>query len=310
MVTLLLLLSLGDTIRLPAAVEDLGFLRFDQKGHLYYAAYSAPHLFKLDADGKLLANYSRRGPGPGELMTIRDMAVLAGKVYLLDNKQRKLVILDDQLKYLDQKLMPGFSLLHDLAVSKQHIYLYSYDRDTQKVVHAYDRDMNRAFSFGLPLQEDAIPANERMIANHKFGAGYMVITRNRLYVLHYFRYDIQGFDLAGHPIGRWPLPGIEAKDMYHAPKKQFEAMATILMADEEGRLYCTLRNRIPNPVKPTADTLYRLNPKDGVWNRIPLPGRHFFITPLHKRIPWLKEDKHSDAILLRWMDSPFDKTWP
>lgn len=87
------------------------------------------NLIVVDYDGNIVRKVGKTGNGPLEFLSPGDMAVYDNKIYIIDQKNYRVQILDAQLNYLDEietriveQNEPDFVFQH-IAVSKAGIYL-------------------------------------------------------------------------------------------------------------------------------------------------------------------------------------------
>ncbi len=90
-------LSLG-TLDDGALVQWTG-IAADVSGAIYVLDALDYALKKFDAAGRLLKKAGRQGPGPGEFLAPRILALSAGRIYVLDQSRLGILVFDFDLRY-------------------------------------------------------------------------------------------------------------------------------------------------------------------------------------------------------------------
>ena len=112
-----ILIDLDSVKRAPLKLADIRYIPLEtskeclignadkvliRNGKIYVADfYQAMSLFVFDLEGKFLFKIARRGQGPGEYIRFRDFDIHSnGDIYIFDQSGKKILILDQEGKYL------------------------------------------------------------------------------------------------------------------------------------------------------------------------------------------------------------------
>jgi DNA-binding beta-propeller fold protein YncE len=115
-----------DTFNLPTDVA------FGPNGDIYVSdGYANPRVVKFTKDGKFLAEWGKRGTGPGEFGLPHNLVVDArGRVYVTDRDNRRIQVFDSNGKFLSQWTDTGG--VSTLFMTKdQHIWVGGVLRDLE-----------------------------------------------------------------------------------------------------------------------------------------------------------------------------------
>lgn len=169
----------------------------------------SPKLVTLDLQGKLLATFNQKGPGPGEWQKPFGLRYFKGHFYVTDLLKRQVLVLSEDLKVI-KELKVG-SLCRDVLVTREGLYFVYWDPMKKAMVHQYSHQMEAKNSFGSGL------SSQRSLG---FQSGSLLGDDKHLYFIHHFIAQIEIFTSNGAPVRTIPIPGFEPKELVHFPRGQ------------------------------------------------------------------------------------------
>ncbi len=306
----LLLFLLGGQekiVRLDPDIMTISHMVFTEDGY-FIADNHSEALYKVDVRGKIIRAYRKKGFGPGELTKIALLRYVGGELFVFDDNARKLVILDGDLRFVEQKFIQGYNC-RSFDVVRDNLYFFYWDEKHRKIVHRFDRDMNHLGSFGDALDDSLVPKKHRRFFRFKTGSGHLKAHGNRIYVCPSYHYEIQVFDTQGNALATYKIPGLKPMEFYHKKENSFKVLAHHLQIPRSGNNYFLLLNRVPYRKDGLAfPRFYRLNPGKKQWEYQDLRRRTIFLTP-EEHFAQVLEDE-DETLYLKYFPNPFDATRP
>jgi len=222
-------------------------------------------IFHLDDRGRLEDTYQRKGLGPGELLSLIMVRHHGDRLYLLDKRARKLVIIDESLAFREQHILSP-AVYHDMVLDDHHIVFFAPSPSTGKTIHVYDHDMNPIRSFGEIWEEDLFgDAYEARGHVLNYNTATLTLRNGKLCVSHVYRLAVSFYDLEGRSSKTVPLPGLDFRDLLEegAP---MDVCAPVSNLDREGRIQIPVTNRHKGSRPEITPRYYRLDPENMTWS--------------------------------------------
>lgn len=132
----------------------------DDRGHIYISqGYGVCEIDELDAAGKLICKYNRKGQGPGDLISPAHVFFNNQQVIVYDSQPRRMSFFDRDWKYIKsfsfQKPFYSFAL-----GGNGLFYCSDFSGEGDKLIYILDLDGKLIGSFGEP------PYRDRSTLNH------------------------------------------------------------------------------------------------------------------------------------------------
>ncbi len=172
----------------------LGVCASDEKGSVYVADYKANRVVVFDANGHLKTTIGRAGQGPGEFLNPVDVAVAAGKLYVLEAGNFRVSIFDLRGNYLGGFRVGPVSSDQQIAVSRdgKRIYLNEPTPTSGHLFTVYDEHGRVVQRFGeLTQPESGSQKFEMNTVCFDLGA------KNELYVFYKYRPVVRRYSWDG-----------------------------------------------------------------------------------------------------------------
>lgn len=303
-IVLFLIISL-DPIRLPAGA-GANFVAFSGS-QLYIMDARDGKIYKSGLDGQIRAVFDKKGFGPGEVTTVSQLFVEGDELFILDHKQRKVVITDHDFQYKRQLIVPGGGLLGTMVVMKDAYFFRYFKPSDGLTIHKFDLEMNPVTSFaGGFVFGDEVPKSAGPEINFKYGSGSIFKHDNHIFSFPGFRYRIEEYDADGKSIGVYKIPGIKISDFYEAPDgNKFGLSMSFVQQDHAGNFYFILRWRLPMYDSPLPyNRLYRFDPQTKKMAFV--RAETYWQYPAHDGF-WVRavEDEKNGNVSLVFVPDPF-----
>lgn len=100
----------------------------DDAGNLYLADLRNVGIYKFDSGGRLVANFLRKGQGPGEFPRLGDLQILGGHAWVIGNWPMKIAKFSLDGRFVDEWTFPSFRnfYLRTLVVAEDRFLTVSY----------------------------------------------------------------------------------------------------------------------------------------------------------------------------------------
>lgn len=100
----------------------------DDAGNLYLADLRNVGIYKFDSGGRLVANFLRKGQGPGEFPRLGDLQILDGHAWVIGNWPMKIAKFSLDGRFVDEWAFPSFRnfYLRTLVVDEDRFLTVSY----------------------------------------------------------------------------------------------------------------------------------------------------------------------------------------
>lgn len=278
------ILTLKEVMRIDGEGENYYYnganeLQIDKSGNIYlrdvWHSSQRMHLPKFSPDGKFLIDLYKQGEGPGEIQLDYNFAISESKVFIYDNSKRKIILMDDDGKFVKEyKTKPGSSKTLIGSFKDWLVFVRKVRPSERKKSRLYDIKRIIVFiSKDGEIEKDFYTfLHKEFIISSAQGGGMMfwdpfisVIEDNKLYVCSSREYLIAILDLKTgkittrfkrkYPSVRHELRDSEKKfiSKYNAPKKKFEPDIKDLLCD---RGYLWIKTSIENKEKGSLFDLY------------------------------------------------------
>jgi hypothetical protein len=105
----------------------------DNSGNLYLADIQNVRVFKLDADGKLVAQFLSKGQGPGEFTTFGDLQIVDNHAWVIGNWPMKIAKFTLDGQFINEWKFPSFRnfYLQTQVITEGRFLTVSYREGTE-----------------------------------------------------------------------------------------------------------------------------------------------------------------------------------
>ena len=242
----LTLIGQSASITLPKQIQFAHYV-VQHEANFYILDGYQDMLARVDTDGNMVNQYHAKGLGPGEYQSLTNLVVVENSIFLIDNKQRKVIELDHDFQFKKQWFYQGGGVGGGIAITPRSAYLYYYSPEKQNtVIHQYDREWNLIRDFGHCFQPDEPKVKDPTRFGLSFTQGSLAVANGKLFALHHFGYRIDVFDLDGNLLEKIPIPRVSPSSLFNQKRQTLEVIARALTRDHDGNLYFFLSNRYPN----------------------------------------------------------------
>ncbi len=198
----LYLLMLFDILKakpIPCPETMLGLNAIERAGQHWFLLDSQQQtIFKLDAGGRLVSTYAKRGFGPGEMQRTQQFRVYADRLYLCDLRRQTLTQLTTDFEFIAEYKNMG--MIRDVVITQNAVFVLSWRAENGHMIQKYNPDMQLQTSFGTALQGRALTGSQ---------AGSLLLINQTLVFQHIGLPQLEFFDLNGRRSQKITYPQFE-----------------------------------------------------------------------------------------------------
>ena len=265
----------------------LGVCAADEMGAVYVADYKANRIAVFDKNGRLTRTIGRAGQGPGELLNPVDVAVAAGKLYVLEAGNFRVSIFDLRGNYVGGFRVGPLSADQGIAVSRdgRRIYLNEPTPMSGHLFTVYDEQGQVVQRFGQLIEPER--GTQKFEMNTVcFGLG----REDQLYAFFKYRPAVRRYSWDGKLLfsGKLRIPEVPQKlqDQRQLLKEHPEGALVTFVADvsvrPDGRLFIvvppsrSLLRKLRGPTAVVYELDASLRPLQRLFWRVPEPLRQSY----------------------------------
>lgn len=277
-------------IPLPEGCSNLGEIVFLEDGLVVFER-DLVKLFRLDDQGRVLRTFGKKGAGPGEVNRPSSLMVAKGKLYWTDLFQRKVVVLDLDLNFVEEIRLQEMTRAY-CPLGPESVLTVSYDPIGNHLLKLEQGERTFRFGKGLPLK-DAGAARQLMGSQ----SGEFDRDGETLWFIHHFWPVLYRFDHEGKQMMEVPLP-FELPEMVASFGDLPVMVKGLVVGEAAVYVRCfDMKNR--------AFVVFEVNKSTGTVNKMTDPG------PLYSdeqgRIHFLMLDEDGEAkAVCRFQGLPSD----
>lgn len=178
-------------------------LDIDERNNIYVCDYILSSILKFSLQGEFLASIGKAGKGPGEFKQQSRFCYDNGKIYIVDQAQRRIQIMTSDGRYVDQFMVvdiPDALTAHQGKIYRlnrnNHLHWSFEKQKPNDLIWTLDEGGRRMFAFGDHLDFDDVLSPPTNITP-SVSTALIKVFNDRVYLLFIYYPILRVYDLEG-----------------------------------------------------------------------------------------------------------------